>query len=313
MKKRLAFVAMTAAITMGLVAPQTAYADPSPEEVQAQIDELAGELEAAIEDYNGARETLEETTERIEDIEEALPELEEEAAKSRELATDLAVATYTTNKASISTVSTLLDGSPTRAMERMSVLGAINAWQASDLADYGNRVIAYEEELLLLEDLKDDHKKIADDMKKEKQRLDDEMADLEELKARVEPPSYDGTLPPPPSGSAGAAVQFAYNQLGLPYQWGAAGPGAYDCSGLTMAAWNQAGVSLAHQASAQWNQTARVSRGDLAPGDLVFYNGLNHVGIYIGDGQIIHAPTSGQNVSVAGIDAMPIDGYGRPN
>lgn len=314
MKKRLAFVATTVAITMGLIAPQTAHADPSPEEVQQQIDELAVDLEAAIDDYNGAREKLKDTKERIADIEDALPELAEQAEQSRELASDLAVVSYTTGKAKMSTVRTLLDGSPTQTMERMAVLGAINAWQAADLAAYGNQVTAYEEELEVLEDLKADQTEIADDLKKEKDRLDDEMADLEALKAQVSPPpAYDGALPPPPSGAAGAAVQFAYDQLGLPYQWGAAGPGAYDCSGLTMAAWAAAGVGLAHQASSQWNQTPRVSRGDLVPGDLVFYNNLNHVGIYIGDGQIIHAPTSGQNVSIAGIDSMPIDGYGRPH
>lgn|GEM_PF-4562802 len=313
MKKRLAFVATTAAIAFGLIAPQAAYAEPSPEEVQAQIDELAEVLEGAIEDYKGAKDELKETKERIKEIEEALPELEIQAQESRELATDIVVTSYTNGSAKISTISTLLDGSPTRAMERMSVLGAINAWQAADLEAYGHQVTAYEEELEVLEDLRTTQKKIADDLKKEKERLDTEMADLEDLKAQVEPtPAYNGNLPPPPSGSAGAVVEFAYGQLGKPYSWGSAGPDSFDCSGLTLSAWRQAGVGLAHQASQQWNQTARVSRGDLVPGDLVFYNNLNHVAIFIGDGQIIHAPTSGQNVSIDGIDSMPIDGYGRP-
>lgn len=313
MKKRLAFVATTAAIAFGLIAPQAAYAEPTPEEVQAQIDELAEDLEAAIEDYKGAKDELKETKERIEEIEDALPELEDHAKKSRELATDIAIASYTSGSAKISTARTLLDGSPTRAMERMTVLGAINAWQAADLADFGHQVQAFDDELKVLEDLRADQKKIADDLKKEKERLDSEMADLEDLKAQVEPPpAYDGNLPPPPSGSTGAVVEFAYAQLGKPYSWGSAGPDSYDCSGLTLSAWRQAGVGLAHQASQQWNQTARVARGDLVPGDLVFYNNLNHVALYIGDGQIIHAPTSGQNVAIAGIDAMPIDGYGRP-
>jgi cell wall-associated NlpC family hydrolase len=116
---------------------------------------------------------------------------------------------------------------------------------------------------------------------------------------------------PPVSGAAGIAVRFAYAQLGKPYQWGASGPGSYDCSGLTMRAWGAAGVSLPHSAASQQSMTAAVPSGDLAPGDLIFFGSpAYHVGIYIGSGEMIDAPYTGTDVRID-----PISGYsgaGRP-
>ena len=107
------------------------------------------------------------------------------------------------------------------------------------------------------------------------------------------------------SAQARTEVSWAEEQLGKPYQWGAAGPGSFDCSGLTMVALAQAGISVTHNANAQWQQTKAhpVAENQLAPGDLVFYAGSDgsltapgHVGIYVGDGEIIDAPFTGANV-----------------
>ncbi len=116
-----------------------------------------------------------------------------------------------------------------------------------------------------------------------------------------------------PTERAARAVSFAYAALGKPYVWGATGPSAYDCSGLTQAAWRAAGVSLPRTTYTQINAGSRVSRSQLAPGDLVFfYSGVSHVGIYIGDGKMIHAPRPGAPVRVAPIDQMPFAGAARP-
>ncbi|AEH07675.1 MULTISPECIES: NlpC/P60 family protein [Protofrankia] len=101
---------------------------------------------------------------------------------------------------------------------------------------------------------------------------------------------------PPAIGSGGAvvAVAQARAQLGKPYVWGAAGPDAFDCSGLTQWVWAKAGVALSHFTGAQWNEGRRVSRGELIPGDLVFFGeDLHHVGIYVGNGSMIDAPRTG--------------------
>lgn len=129
--------------------------------------------------------------------------------------------------------------------------------------------------------------------------------------AVVEPPP--GTDAPPPSRGAAAAVAFAKDQVGKPYEWGAAGPDSYDCSGLTMAAWRQGGVSLPHSSRAQWSATTRVAIGDIQPGDLLFYGRpIHHVGIYVGGGQMIAAPESGRNVQYQSIWRSDLVGAGRP-
>ncbi len=107
------------------------------------------------------------------------------------------------------------------------------------------------------------------------------------------------------SSAAQTAVDMAMAQQGKPYVWGGAGPNSYDCSGLTQFAFRAAGVNLPHSSRTQATMGTPVARGDLRPGDLVaFYSPVSHVGIYIGNGQMVHAPTSGDVVKVASVDNM---------
>lgn len=312
MKKRhLCAVAASTAMLFGFFGSAPAYADPSPEEVQSDIDELSEELEELIEEYNGAKEDLEETEERIEEIEEQLPELEAEVEETREIVGDIAYTSYV-NGHHDSSLETVLEGSPESALQKLTVLGAVTSSQASDVADFNASSTELHDEQAELEELLEEQQELVDELDESKETIEGDMDDLEDLLRQVDPPSSGIGDAPPASGDAAAVVQFGYDQVGKPYQWGASGPDAYDCSGLTSAAWQQAGVSLSHQASRQWNETNRVGREDLQPGDLVFYNDLSHVAIYVGDNQIVHAPTSGQTIHVTGIDAMPIVGYGRP-
>ncbi|WP_371776588.1 NlpC/P60 family protein [Streptomyces sp. NBC_01438] len=108
-------------------------------------------------------------------------------------------------------------------------------------------------------------------------------------------------------------LAFARAQMGKPYVWGATGPSSYDCSGLTQAAWKAAGVSIPRTTWDQVNVGTRIATADLQPGDLVFfYDDISHVGIYKGDGMMIHAPKPGANVREESIYYMPIYGSVRP-
>lgn len=127
---------------------------------------------------------------------------------------------------------------------------------------------------------------------------------------------YDGpTMPNVTTNNATArrAIAFAQSQLGKPYVWGATGPDSYDCSGLTMASYGAAGVGMAHFSGAQFSSFPQVSISELLPGDLVFWGpgGSNHVGLYIGNGLMIHAPHSGDVVRVAPFWGAP-SGAVRP-
>lgn len=139
----------------------------------------------------------------------------------------------------------------------------------------------------------------------------------------AEPPS--ATEPPPPaeppaprSGAAGA-ISFARGQLGEPYRWGAAGPDSWDCSGLTMGAWRAGGISLPHYSVAQYEQSTPITASRLQPGDLVFWGSssdpgsIYHVALYVGGGQIIHAPRTGRPVTEQSMYYWtPPNFYARP-
>ncbi|MFC8827262.1 NlpC/P60 family protein [Streptomyces sp. NPDC057137] len=119
----------------------------------------------------------------------------------------------------------------------------------------------------------------------------------------------DGTY----AAKAEKVLAFARDQIGKPYVWGATGPSSYDCSGLTAAAWKAAGVQLPRTTWDQVKVGKRVATADLLPGDLVFfYDDISHVGIYKGDGKMIHAPKPGANVREESIYYMPIYGSVRP-
>ena len=114
------------------------------------------------------------------------------------------------------------------------------------------------------------------------------------------------------TAAAQTVVDTAMAQRGDPYVWGASGPGSFDCSGLTAYAYAAAGISLPHSSAAQARMGTAVSRGDLQPGDLVyFYSPVSHIGIYIGNGMMVHAPTSGDVVKVSSVDMSGYAGARR--
>ena len=116
-----------------------------------------------------------------------------------------------------------------------------------------------------------------------------------------------------PSAAAQTAVDTARAQVGKAYRYGAAGPDSYDCSGLTQYAYRSAGIELPHSSRSQSELGTPVNRADLLPGDLVFfYEPVSHVGIYVGNGQIVHAANPSTDVQMAPVFSMPVSGAVRP-
>ena len=120
----------------------------------------------------------------------------------------------------------------------------------------------------------------------------------------------------PTSSQADKAVAFAYAQLGKPYQWGATGPDSFDCSGLAQAAWAAAGVAIPRDTYEQWAALPHISSSGIQPGDLLYYDGVGHVAIYVGNGYIIDAPQTGMDVEKIPMDtgwyASTFVGAARP-
>jgi peptidoglycan DL-endopeptidase CwlO len=140
------------------------------------------------------------------------------------------------------------------------------------------------------------------------------------------PPADPGVLAAPPDGvppgdvappggeapEAATVIQAALSRIGSPYSWGASGPSAFDCSGLVMWSFQQAGISLPHSSQALAQGGQPVSMDQMQPGDLVtYYSDASHVGIYIGDGMMVHASTYGTPVRVAPVDNAPIHNVRR--
>jgi cell wall-associated NlpC family hydrolase len=120
------------------------------------------------------------------------------------------------------------------------------------------------------------------------------------------PPTAPPVAPPP---THGGVVGIAMQYLGVPYVWGGASPSGFDCSGLVMYVFAQVGISLPHSSYAQYGMGSPVSRSDLQPGDLVFFDGLGHVGIYVGGGSFIHAPHTGDVVKISSLSGWYASTY----
>ncbi|MGW1374006.1 NlpC/P60 family protein [Streptomyces sp. NPDC002446] len=110
------------------------------------------------------------------------------------------------------------------------------------------------------------------------------------------------------------AISYATEQIGKDYVWGAEGPDTFDCSGLTLRAWERGGRTIPRTSQEQWRQLPRIALRDMRPGDLIIYfSDASHVGMYLGDGAIVHAPRPGRQVTIAGAGSMPILGVVRPD
>ncbi|MDA1362922.1 NlpC/P60 family protein [Glycomyces luteolus] len=295
-------------LTAALFTTSSANAQTS-EEIQAEIDKRHEDLEKVIEDYNAKREELDDANELIDEIEAQLPALEAQTAEANEALAEYAATAYTSGEYAM--VNSVLDGDPADFADRLMYLDNLTTAETEALQANLAQIQELETRRTELETLKESADEILGEIEKQQEDIEAEIADLEEdyddAYAEENPPAeYDY------EGSSGA-VAFAIEQLGEPYVYGEAGPDEWDCSGLTQQAWAAAGVSLSHNAAMQWDETARISRDELQEGDLVFYNDLAHVAMYIGGGEIIHAPNSTTVVKIVDIDyGGDIVGYGRP-
>ncbi|WP_327003692.1 NlpC/P60 family protein [Dactylosporangium sp. NBC_01737] len=321
--------AVVALAVSALIAPAcAAHADPTPEELQAQIDKGNNEVEHIVEQYNKVNGDLEATQAAITKLQADLAPLQATMEAAQVTADTLAVNAYKTG-GHLGTWSLMLGASSSGAFtDRVGTLQQISHSQQRDLAAYTAAKDAFNAEQQRLNETRAAQSQQKIELETRRKKIEGDIARLDDLQRKAEAAAAAAAAaakakttttaappapgkPPAVSGTAGKAVSYAWAQLGKKYVWGAAGPNTFDCSGLTMMAWKAAGVSLPHNAAQQWQKVRHISRSQLAPGDLVFYNGLGHVGIYIGNNQIIHAPNSRTVVKVAPVDIDTLYGYGR--
>jgi peptidoglycan DL-endopeptidase CwlO len=183
----------------------------------------------------------------------------------------------------------------TRQARLAKLLKTVSAQQAAS-AEAKRRVLAaLERQKTYINNLKASIQRIIDERQAAARRA-------AEAAASTSTTTRVGNIPAPPSSTLGGqAVAIAEQYLGVPYVWGGASPSGFDCSGLVMYVYAQLGVSLPHNAAAQYSLLPHVPTSDLQPGDLVFFFGLEHVGIYIGGGAFIHAPHTGTVVQISSL------------
>ena len=326
-------VALCTATAVGFVVmPGASYADPqSITDVRDEVNKLDHEVVAVVEQVNVATENLKAAEKQLRVIQDRV------AAQQRSLdALQDEVGIYLTmayrNAGVDETLQLLTSDDPRLFLDQATTLDQLSTQQADALRrlrlakqQLEQTKLTARQKLLEIDKVRDDLKAKEAEVRKKLQRANALLSRLTAAqRAALNPPSESPPDPSttqtptssvPASGRAKLAVNFAYAQLGKPYEWAADGPGSYDCSGLTMAAWRAAGVSLPHSSGMQYGYGTHVSQSQLQPGDLVFfYSPISHVGLYIGGGKMIHAPRPGDVVKITSISGsyMPYVGATRP-
>ena len=325
-RKRIAAILafLTALAGIGLSAALPANADPSIDSVQQKVDGLYHQAEIASERYNTARDSLKASQTKLRALNADLGHQRATVDTMRKQVAALVVDQY--QGQSLSTASQLmLSNKPGAFVDNLNAVSAYNSQRGQMMQQYSDELQRLQLRQKAVSDEVAALRKTKQTLAREKAQVDSKAADakqlLDKLKAeqRRKLMASQGSAAPttvssvPASGRAAAAVHFAMAQVGKAYVYGAAGPNAYDCSGLTMRAWGMAGVGLPHSSSAQQGSGVRVSECELRPGDLVFYySPVSHVGMYIGNGLIVNAENPSSGVRVTGLHSMPYVGAVRP-
>ncbi len=299
------------------LAPGPAYAEPSASDLAEQLAQASSELDVVVEAYDAATGQLAGLQQRASALAARLAPLSATADLTR-AQLGAAVSGLYEQGAPAGLNALLGAGTPEATLDALSSLRYLADQRDLLLAGYqaaSAALNAQQDEVdLATARVRNQQASLA----AQRQAIQGRIDALEQLRrklygsTRPAPPRVDSYVPSYQAGPAGVAVRYAFAQIGKAYQYGAAGPDAYDCSGLTMASWRQAGVSLPHSAAQQWRVVSHLAASQLQPGDLVFYySDIHHVAIYIGGGRVVHAPTWGQSVTTAPVDLAPIYGYGR--
>ncbi|WP_328678709.1 NlpC/P60 family protein [Streptomyces sp. NBC_00322] len=323
-RTRVTVLTATAAAAVALTS-QAAQAQPTPSksEVKEKVDKLYEEAEKATENYNGAKEQQEKLEKEVDALQDKVARGQDELNTLRDGLGSVASAQYRSGGIDPA-VQLFLSSDPDTYLEKASALDQLGAKQTEALADIQakQRTLAQQrkEAQDKLGDLADTRKQLGAKKKEVQSKLaaaqkllnsltaaERAALSADESRANRDNSRADLGNSVPASQRAGAAFAAAQSKIGSPYVYGASGPSSFDCSGLTSWAYSQAGVSIPRTSQSQANAGTRIySQSGLQQGDLViFYGDMHHVGLYAGNGQVLHAPKPGASVRYESIGNMP--------
>ncbi len=309
---------------------------PSLEDVQKQIDRLHDRAEAAAEAYNGAEERAKGQAKAVKSLKEKASALRVKQREYKNTAGALARAQYRSGGMP-DEARLILRESPEAFMRdafimrkgQRAAMGVITTLARSEfkLEKYADEAAAklkaleanrkrkaaakkkVERELERAEQLES---RLAKDELKRLRQLEDEAAWARQSKWLKSGVLDD--ISGKASKAGKRAIAYATNQIGKDYEWGAEGPRTFDCSGLTLRAWQAAGEEIPRTSQEQWRQLPRVPLRKMRPGDLIIYKrDASHVGMYVGGGEMVHAPRTGRQITIAGAGSLLIKGVVRPD
>ncbi|WP_331767468.1 NlpC/P60 family protein [Embleya sp. NBC_00896] len=343
---RTAATVVTAAATMTgvMTFAGTASADPAQsfQQTKERVNQLHSDVIKATEAANGVEEQIEKQQGNANQTQARITEEQAVLNALRDQIGVLAANQYRSGGLPPS-LSLALSGDPEGFLQKSQMMSQLDGRQAAKLKQIAAQARVLQQDRTEASSQLAELEKLRTELNKNKTDIQTKLAEAQRLLNTLDKKQQDDILnsdkhasgpgsrddtdrssrakpdtPPPAndvpvSGRAAAAVAFAKAQIGKPYVPRGVGPDSYDCSGLTMASWKAANVKLTRTTLTQVNDGPRISKGALKPGDLVFYYPDNsHVGIFIGNGQIVHAPRPGKNVTIAPVDSMPFYAAVRP-
>jgi cell wall-associated NlpC family hydrolase len=304
-----------------LIQETAGYANPTPApgDIEVQIDQKWNALEPLLEQWNGVHDKLVANQKKVAALQAQI--------KPLQMQVDLAMtrvgaisAKYYEYGPGTKLNALLVSGSPATFVDELGTLNQVAKGETSTIADVVKLRNQYDAQKAPLDALVAQLSQQQSSLDTQKAQLNGQLNQLQQLRLTAYGSNAGtGSLRPAPcpytyNGDAGSkAAKFACSQIGKPYVWAAAGPSAYDCSGITLASWRSVGVTLPHNALEQKGVTRSVSRSQLRPGDLIYYySDVHHVAIYVGGDWQVAAPTYGEPVQMQHINTGTVNSYGRP-
>jgi cell wall-associated NlpC family hydrolase len=320
--------ATTAAAAAGVGLTPSVGNASSLSQTEARITALNNQAEAATQTYDGAVEQYTQLQKQVDQLQSETTTAQLQMDQTMDTLGPLAAAQYRAGSTD-SSLMLMLSQHPDAYLQQASAMNELGKSESVTMKS----LLVQEAQVATLK--KDSSDRLAQMLQIEQQAAKDKAQILSEYKqaqgllaqlsyAQVQSFDYSGVTAaeiagvPHTTGRAGTAIAFAESKLGIYYQWGGTGNPGYDCSGLVQAAWRSAGISLPRTTYEMVDDTSNMYRvpailSDLEPGDLIFYNGAEHVALYIGNGLVIHAPHTGVQIQYGHWNMMSIYAVMRVN
>ncbi|MEV5747132.1 NlpC/P60 family protein [Actinoallomurus sp. NPDC052308] len=299
-----ATLSVTTALALTAV-PAEASPKPSAAAAKKELEKLNGRVDKLVDQYNKVKTELDAAKKKLSALNGQMKGEQRVYERLHSRVAQIAFDAYKSGTLDSSAATLLASKNPDAALNQMSVFTQLSNNRGQELAAFLASTQRLRREHAEAQSAYQAVSQKAAELKKRRSIVEKAIAKQKSLLRKAGEPTSShgpgGTYNGPASGPARKAVEYAYAQLGKPYIWGGTGPKGYDCSGLTMMAWRAAGVNLPRVVPDQYNATRHVARADLQPGDLVYFLGMGHEGIYVGGGNFIHAPKTGDYIKIVSL------------